>query len=137
TSEFFMEERSNILQTRTDVPSTLGLRTIPQANIGVAQGTGFETSLQYLQTFGPNLWVVANGNFTYATSEYLKYEEPDYSDVPWRSRIGLKLSQPLGYIAERFFIDDEEVSNAPVQEFGEYREIGRASCRERGGSSGE
>ncbi|HLT94537.1 MAG TPA: TonB-dependent receptor, partial [Membranihabitans sp.] len=121
TSEFFMEERSNILQTRTDVPSTLGLRTIPQANIGIAQGRGFETSLQYLQTFGPNLWVVANGNFTYATSEFLKYEEPDYSDVPWRSRIGLKLSQPMGYIAERFFIDDEEVSNAPVQEFGEYR----------------
>lgn len=120
-AELFREERSNILQTRTDVPSTLGLRTIPQANIGVAEGKGFEVSAQYLQTFGSNVWLVGNGNFTYATSKYLEYEEPDYSDVPWRSQIGLKLGQPLGYIAERFFIDDEEVSNAPVQEFGEYR----------------
>ena len=120
-AELFQEERSNILQTRTDVPSTLGLRTIPQANIGVAEGKGFEVSAQYLQTFGSDIWLVGNGNFTYATSKYLEYEEPDYSDVPWRSQIGLKLGQPLGYIAERFFIDDEEVSNAPVQEFGDYR----------------
>lgn len=120
-AELFREERSNILQTRTDVPSTLGLRTIPQANIGVAEGKGFEVSAQYLQTFGTEIWIVGNGNFTYATSKYLKFEEPDYSDVPWRSQVGLKLGQPLGYIAERFFIDDEEVSNAPVQEFGEYR----------------
>src|SRR5690625_3364050 len=120
TIEFFQETRSNILKTRTDVPSTLGLRTIPQANVGVARGKGFENSLQYIQTFKNGMWLLANGNFTYASSRYLKYEEPDYSDVPWRSIVGLKINQPMGYIAERFFIDDEEVNNAPSQEFGEY-----------------
>src|SRR5690606_25732530 len=120
-TDFFWETRENILQTREDIPTTMGLRTIPQANVGVAQGKGFETELKYQRSFANGMWAVVNGNFTYATGRFKEYEEPDFSDVPWRSRIGLKLSQPLGYIAERFFIDDEEVSNAPVQEFGEYR----------------
>lgn len=39
---------------------------------------------------------MVRGNFTYATSEYSKYEEPDYSDAPWRRREGNSLAQTLG-----------------------------------------
>lgn len=120
STNFFWETRENILQTRTDVPTTMGLRTTPQANLGVAQGQGFETELKYQRTFNKDLWLVISGNFTYASSKLKKYEEPDYSDVPWRSRIGLKINQPMGYIAERLFIDEEEVNNSPRQQFGEY-----------------
>lgn len=119
-TDFFWETRENILQTREDIPTTMGLRTIPQANVGVAQGKGFETELKYQRSFANGMWAVVNGNFTYATGRFKEYEEPDFSDVPWRSRIGLKLSQPLGYIAERLFIDEEEVNNSPRQLFGEY-----------------
>lgn len=119
-TDFFKEVRENILQTRQDIPSTLGLRTIPQANVGVAEGKGFETELKYNKTFQKGLWATINGTFTYATSKFKEYEEPDYSDIPWRSRIGLKISQPIGLIAERLFIDEEEVRNSPRQLFGEY-----------------
>src|SRR5690606_18954077 len=119
-ADFFRETRSNILQTRTDIPTTMGIRGTPQANVGVGQGEGFEVELRYNKTYPSSFWMMINGNFTYATSEYKAYEEPDYSDVPWRSRIGLKLNQPMGYIAERLFIDEEEVNNSPVQQFGEY-----------------
>ncbi len=119
-TDFFWETRENILQTRVDIPTTMGLRTTPQANVGVAAGKGFETELKYQRTFASGLWAVVNGTFTYATGRFKEYEEPDYSDVPWRSRIGLKLSQPMGYIAERLFIDEEEVNNSPTQLFGEY-----------------
>src|SRR5690606_29470853 len=51
-------------------------------------------------------------------SEYVKYEEPDYSDFPWRSRVGLPIGQEFGYVAERLFIDDGEVANSP-QQFGD------------------
>lgn len=119
-ADYFMETRENILQTRVDIPTTMGLRTFPQANVGVAQGRGFEVELKYQKNFNKDLWAVVNGNFTYATSEFKEYEEPDYYDVPWRSRIGLKLNQPLGYIAERLFIDEEEVNNSPRQNFGTY-----------------
>ncbi|MFV0606782.1 MAG: SusC/RagA family TonB-linked outer membrane protein [Niabella sp.] len=119
-TDFFHEIRENILLTRQDIPSTMGLRSIPQANVGVAEGKGFETELKYQHNFPKDLWLVVNGTFTYASSKFKKYEEPDYSDVPWRSHIGLKISQPIGLIAERLFIDEEEVQNSPRQQFGEY-----------------
>ncbi len=118
--DYFTETRSNILLTRVDIPTTMGLRVSPQANVGVAQGQGFELELKYQKNFNKDFWTVVNGNFTYASSEYKKFEEPDYSDVPWRSRIGLKINQPMGYIAERLFIDEEEVNNSPRQTFGPY-----------------
>ncbi len=119
-ADIFTETRSNILQTRLDIPTTMGMRAIPQANVGVAQGQGFETELKYQKNFSKDLWTVVNFNFTYASSKYKEYEEPDYSDVPWRSHIGRKLNQPEGYIAERLFIDERDVSNSPRQVLGPY-----------------
>ncbi|WP_257668327.1 SusC/RagA family TonB-linked outer membrane protein [Parapedobacter tibetensis] len=119
-ADFFHEKRSNILQTRQDIPTTMGIRGTPQANVGVAEGRGFEAEMKYNKTLANGLWFSINGNFTYATARFKQYEEPDYSDVPWRTRVGLKISQPMGLIAERLFVDAEEVNNSPVQEFGEY-----------------
>lgn len=118
-ADIFRERRENILQTRSDVPSSMGLVTIPQSNLGIAEGQGFEAEIKYQKSFTKDLWLVVNGNFTYATSKYVKVEEPDYSDAPWRSLVGRKLGQLDGYIAERLFIDDEEVANSPLQNFGD------------------
>ena len=118
--DFFSDTRENILQTRSDIPKSMGLVTTPQANVGVAQGHGFEAELKYQKNFTQDIYLVTNGNFTYATSKYKVYEEPDYSDAEWRSRIGRKLSQPFGHIAERLFIDEEDIRNSPVQEYGRY-----------------
>ncbi|MBB5438050.1 TonB-linked SusC/RagA family outer membrane protein [Pedobacter sp. AK017] len=119
-ADFFQETRSNILQTRVDIPTTMGLRVVPQANVGVAQGKGMDVELTYNKKFNNGLSLMINGNFTYAASTVKKWEEPDYSDVPWRTRVGQKINQPIGYIAERLFIDEEEVNNSPKQLFGEY-----------------
>lgn len=118
-ADYFEERRENILQTRQNVPSTMGLVTIPQTNLGIAEGKGFEVEVKYQKSFRNDMWLVVNGNFTYATSRYVKVEEPDYSDTPWRSLVGRKLNMMEGYIAERLFIDEEEVSNAPIQNFGD------------------
>lgn len=119
-ADYFRERRENILQVRSDIPSTMGLVTTPSANVGVAQGEGFEAELKYQKAFNEHLQLIVNGNFTYASSKYLEYEEPDFSDAPWRSHIGQKLSQRYGYIAERLFIDDADVANSPLQSFGTY-----------------
>lgn len=119
-ADYFRETRENILQTRSDIPTTMGLETIPQTNIGVAEGSGFECELKYQKSFNKDLWLIVNGNFTYASSKYKEYEEPNYDDTPWMSRIGKKINQPYGYIAERLFIDDEEVNNSPKQWLGTY-----------------
>ncbi|MDR2038677.1 MAG: SusC/RagA family TonB-linked outer membrane protein, partial [Bacteroidales bacterium] len=118
-ADYFTERRENILQTRQNVPSSMGLASIPQSNLGIAEGKGFEIELKYQKSFSPDFWLVMNGNFTYATSKYKKIEEPDYSDTPWKSQVGQKLNQLNGYIAERLFIDEEEVSYSPLQNFGD------------------
>lgn len=118
-ADYFTERRKNILQTRQDIPSSMGLATIPQSNLGIAEGKGFETEIKYQKSFSKDLWLVMNANFTYATSKYVKVEEPDYSDSPWRSKVGRKLNQREGFIAERLFIDEEEVRNSPKQNFGD------------------
>src|SRR5690606_22408202 len=45
------------------------------------------------------------------------YEEPIYEKEWWKSRIGYPITQQWGYIAERLFVDDEEVQNSPEQNF--------------------
>jgi len=119
-AEYFKERRTNILQERADIPSLMGFQAPIRANIGEAKGQGVDISLDYSHIFNKNLWTTIRGNFTYASSEFSEYEEPDYSATPWRSKIGSKLSQTYGYIAERLFVDDEDVANSPKQQFGEY-----------------
>ncbi|MDR2038043.1 MAG: TonB-dependent receptor [Bacteroidales bacterium] len=116
-AEYFKEHRYNILMTRSSIPLTMGLadRDRVRANVGEANGTGFDLSLEYQQNWTTDFWTSARGNFTYATSEFLVYEEPAYSE-PWRSHEGKSLKQEWGYIAERLFVDDAEANNAPAQE---------------------
>lgn len=116
-AEYFREKRADILMPRADIPSTVGLVTDVSANLGEARAHGVDISADYNHSFGPGLWLQARGNFTYSTSEYSIFEEPLYKE-PWLSKIGHKLSQQWGYIAERLFIDDEEVANSPSQAFG-------------------
>lgn len=120
-AEYFVENRTNILQTRADIPTLMGLQATPKANIGEARGSGIDASLDYQKIFNKDLWITVRGNFTYATSKYTKYEEPDYSSTtPWLSRVDQKISQQWGLIAERLFVDEEDVRNSPKQQFGDY-----------------
>ena len=59
-------------------------------------------------------WVQTRFNYTYAVSEYLKGGDLIYPE-PWRNRMGYNLSQQWGYVAERLFIDNNDVENSPVQ----------------------
>jgi hypothetical protein len=93
----------------------MGLWSTPQANLGEAEGKGVDFSIDYNKVFNQNWWLSGRVNFTYASSKFKKYEEPDYSATPWLSRINQKLSQQWGYIAERLFVDEYEVANSPNQ----------------------
>jgi len=121
-ADYFTETRTNILMDRAQIPSSMGLQAPTRANVGKASSNGFEVTLDYNQDFSNDLFIGARANFSFADSKYDLYEELDYvnAGLPWRSRIGLNLSQPFGYIAERLFIDEADVANSPLQTFGEY-----------------
>lgn len=118
-ADYFTETRTNILMQRTAIPPTMGLQAKPNANVGEATGGGFEFSIDYNQSFSNGLWLTGRGNFTYATSAFKVFEEPDYSNsTPWKSHVGRSLGQEWGYVAERLFVDEFDIYNSPVQNFG-------------------
>jgi TonB-linked SusC/RagA family outer membrane protein len=119
-ADVYTEYRKNILMSRADIPTTMGLQATPMSNVGEAKGKGVDLSLDYNQSFNKNFWITGRVNFTYATAKYEVYEEVDNTLTPWLSRIGRPISQRQGYIAERLFVDDIEVINSPQQTFGEY-----------------
>jgi len=116
--DYFTEKRTNILMNRNVAPS-MGLATSVRANVGEAKANGVDISLDYNKMLSKNYWIQARGNFTYAHSEFLKYEEPEYNEK-YRSHIGQSLKQEYGLIAERLFIDEYDVANSPKQTWGEY-----------------
>jgi TonB-linked SusC/RagA family outer membrane protein len=119
-ADYFIENRSKILQARSHIPTLMGLQgEVPQSNVGKASGSGFDMSVDYNRSFTRDFWAVFRGNFTYAASKYEVYDEPDYADTPWRRHYGRKISQQFGYIAERLFLDESEKESSPLQ-FGDY-----------------
>ena len=121
-ADYFTENRSNILMDRAEIPSTMGLQAPLRANIGKASSKGFEFSILYKKEFANKLWFESRANFTYATNQFDSYEELDFAGagLPYKSRIGRSINQPFDLIAERLFIDDADIANSPVQEFGTY-----------------
>jgi TonB-linked SusC/RagA family outer membrane protein len=121
-ADIFHDRRKNILQTRSDIPSEMGLWSTPQVNIGEVVGKGVDLSLDYNKIINNDLWFTGRATFTYARSVFDVYEEPDYEmmGVPWLSHIGQPIRQERGYVAERLFIDDLDVENSARQDFGEY-----------------
>ena len=116
-AEYYTEKRTNLLQNRSDIPSTMGLTAPVRANIGEAKAHGIDIQSDFQQSWSKDFWTAARANFTYARGVYSIYEEPNYAE-PWRSHIGRSISQRWGYIAERLFVDDAEARNAPIQNFG-------------------
>lgn len=118
TAEYFTEERYNILMSRASIPNTMGLEgATPKANVGKAHSNSIDISLTYNQNFGKDFSISGLGNFTFSRNYFKAYEEPAY-DNPWSYRAGQPINQQWGYIAERLFVDDEEVRSSPTQNFG-------------------
>ncbi len=118
-AEVYHEKRTNIVQVRQDVSSTVGLTAGIKTNYGEAVGKGLDLTLNYNKGFSNSMWYILRGNFTYGTANITVYDELDYSGTtPWKSVVGRKVGQSQGYVAERLFIDDNEVSNSPLQQVG-------------------
>ncbi|MGF7230444.1 SusC/RagA family TonB-linked outer membrane protein, partial [Arachidicoccus sp.] len=116
TVDAYRQYRSDILMTRSTIPTTMGLQTAISSNTGKASSEGIDIALDYNKTFGNSFWIQARGTFTYARSKVLVNEEPDYSTADANlSKVGHSMNQMYGLVAEKLFTDDIEVSNSPTQ----------------------
>ncbi|AHF16019.1 SusC/RagA family TonB-linked outer membrane protein [Niabella soli] len=116
TGDYYDQLRSNIVQQRS-IANINGLTAGVYANVGKYRSKGFDGELVYNKNVNANLWFQGRSTFTFATGKYVFYEEPKYANA-YSTRFGTSAKQVFGYVAERLFIDDNEVYNAPSQEFG-------------------
>lgn len=122
-AEYFTEQRYNILMDRASTPKTMGLQATPKANVGKALSNAFDFTADFNTNIGREFFLTMRGNFTFARNKFKAYEEPRY-DEWYRYHVGYPISQRWGYIAERLFIDDEEVRSSPQQAFGNFKTMG-------------
>jgi TonB-linked SusC/RagA family outer membrane protein len=112
--DYFTEHRSKIYMSRDYIPSTMGLTTTISSNLGEVNSKGLDISIDYNKAFDSGLIISGRANFTYSTNEVLVNGEPDYT-YEYLSRIGYPVNQAWGLIAERLFIDQEDIDNSPEQ----------------------
>lgn len=112
--EYFREDRNDIYQQMGSVPQTMGATAAIYANMGQAKSHGIDASFDINWSINRNWWLQTRFNWTYSTSEYIKGGDLVYPE-PWRNRFGYNLSQQWGYVAERLFIDSNDVENSPAQ----------------------
>lgn len=116
TVDAYHQKRTNILMSRTTIPSTMGLQATPSANVGQASSKGIDIAVDYLAKFEKNWWLQARGTFTYAVSKVVVNEEPVYAaNNKNLSKVGQSINGIYGLVAERLFIDQVEVNNSPTQ----------------------
>ncbi|MDR2037565.1 MAG: TonB-dependent receptor [Bacteroidales bacterium] len=115
----FLDNRENIYELRQNYPHSAGLEVNIRTNSGRVRSKGIEAELDIQHNFTTDFWVTGRGNFTFAVNEILEKDEPNYRD-DYRSQIGHSTTQKWGLVAERLFVDDQEVANSPKQYDGNY-----------------
>ena len=115
----FFEKRVNIYEQRRNYPKSSGLEVDVYANSGHVNSKGIDGSIDVQHQFRKDVWLQGRGNFTYAVSKIMARDEPNYRDR-YRSQIGHSTTQRWGLVAERLFVDTEEINNSPKQYDGNY-----------------
>jgi len=117
--DVYKQKRTNILQPAANIDNAAGLMATTFSNFGEGTSKGVDMSGSYRANISRDFSINARGTFTYATTKIGKIDELPYpASLSYLSRKGAAFNQAYGYIAERLFVDDEEVANSPVQ-FGD------------------
>ncbi|MFO7852747.1 MAG: SusC/RagA family TonB-linked outer membrane protein [Bacteroidota bacterium] len=111
--DYFLENREDILTYRGTVPGYLAY-ALPAVNIGEVENKGFELETRWNHQVNGNLRYWFNLNISHAKNTIIFMDEvPQNEDYLYRT--GHAVSQPFGYIFDRFFteadVGNDEVPN--------------------------
>ena len=115
--DYFTEHRTQIYQERQNLPATMGLTSAVHGNVGEVRSRGWDGSVDLNHSFNRNAWIQGRFNFTFAQNRIVQNEEPAFR-WDYLSRIGWPIHTWQGLVAERLFIDEQDILNSPRQEFG-------------------
>jgi TonB-linked SusC/RagA family outer membrane protein len=112
--DLFRDVRDKIYWNRESLPSIMGLEAPVAGNVGKVSSKGIDASLDYKHSFTPDFWMTGRANFTFATNKVEAKDEPSYKEE-YLSSIGYPVNKQWGLVAERLFIDQNEIDNSPSQ----------------------
>ena len=120
--DVFKEKRDNILRSRGTIPVLNGLpiSALPPVNIGVIDNKGFEVELNYKKSFSKDFSFLSRLSTSYATNRQQFADEPLLpGDFAFRYRQqGYQIGQYFGYIVDKYFDSQAEITSSPVQNVG-------------------
>ena len=112
-ADWFKDWREGIFLSRGDIPAYVGLTSAPLGNLGKVNNQGIEISADYHQQLNQDWYLSFMGNFSYNHNTVI---ENDISYAyPWLDVRGQRVGQRFGFIAEKLFDSDEEVSRSAYQ----------------------
>jgi TonB-linked SusC/RagA family outer membrane protein len=114
--EKFGEDRRNIYMLRQNFPATAGLSASVSGNVGALKAWGWDGSIDYQHFITPEFWITGRVNLTTVDNKYTQLDEKDYPDE-YLKRLGHNRDQQWGLLAERLFVDEQEIANSPRQDF--------------------
>ncbi|MEG0807310.1 MAG: TonB-dependent receptor [Alistipes sp.] len=121
TVDAFRDTREDIFMRRGFLPGSAGLLFIngqvdqrPWGNVGSMRSEGIDGNFSYTHKFNKSLMCTLRGNFTYAYTEVLKYDEAANA-LSYRMNQGYKFEQNRGLLALGLFKDDADIANSPSQ----------------------
>ena len=119
TVDIFKDHRSDIFMKRNLMPYSTGLQDLqPWANIGEMKSQGMDGLASYSDKIG-DVSFTLRGNFTYAVTDVLNYDEADNA-LLYQMTKGYRLNQTRGLISLGLFKDQEDIDKSPFQDFGVY-----------------
>lgn len=123
SADFFIENRSDILLRRSQIPITSGIVTATYANLGVVENRGIEANLDFKNTTASGLYYSLYFNYTYAFNKIIENDKP--TPLMWyQDERGRRIGQPYGLVAMGFFESQEEIENSPTQKFSSIVRVG-------------
>ena len=121
-TDWFVENRDNILATQGTLPNILGVESgtwygigaatkFPAQNLGKMKNSGFETDVTYRSNIGGNFSYWLSVNYSKASNMVVFQDEVERA-FTYQNRTGQSLDQYFGLIADGFYNTWEEVNDA-------------------------
>ncbi|MBS9768183.1 MAG: TonB-dependent receptor [Flavobacteriaceae bacterium] len=122
--DVFKENRKDIFIERGVIPLYMGTGdTKLFGNLAEIDNKGLDIALDYNKRVNEDLDVSFRGTFTFARNKVVKWDEPEL-EYPQLSKVGHRLNMYEGYVADRLFIDANDVKNNPEQKISTPVEAG-------------
>jgi TonB-linked SusC/RagA family outer membrane protein len=113
-TDLFQEDRTGVYRQRGDVPGSVGLLSLPYANLGEVMNRGIDGTVTFNKRVGKD-WVFGlKGNITYNNAIDVNDANAPWP-YPWQQRIGRPIGQRFGYTALGLFTSAADVANSPYQ----------------------